>query len=38
MSVSIYGFVDNWKYYGTDKFYIPAIYKRYKREPKKSHS
>lgn len=38
MTANIYGFVDNWKYYGTDKFYIPDTYKRYKRKTKEVHS
>ena len=39
MSVNIYGFSDKWKYYGTDKFYIPKEdfrYKRDKNKPKKN--
>lgn len=36
MNASIYGFIDNWKYYNTDKFYIPDTYKRYTRKAKKS--
>ena len=39
MSVNIYGFSDNWKHYGTDKFYIPKEdfrYKRDKNKPKKN--
>lgn len=35
MSISIYGFSDNWKYYNTDKFYIPDIDRRYKRKSEK---
>lgn len=34
MEVSIYGFSNRWKDYGTDKFYIPSCDKRYKRKPK----
>ena len=35
MSVSIYGFSDNWKYYDTDNFHVPNEDRRYKRRPKK---
>lgn len=35
MSISIYGFSTMWKYYGTDKFNIPTIDKRYSRKSKK---
>lgn len=35
MNVSIYGFSEHWKYYGTDKFNIPKTDKRYKRKVKK---
>lgn len=31
MSVTIYGLSDKWKYYGTDKFNITDLEKRYKR-------
>lgn len=34
MSVSIYGFSDKWKYYGTDNFIILENDKRYKRKKK----
>lgn len=35
MSINIYGFSNQWKYYGTDKFNISNTDKRYKREAKK---
>lgn len=38
MSVSIYGFSEQWKYFGTDEFKISEKDKRYKREHKKVHS
>ena len=38
MSVSIFGFSDQWKYYGTDKFSIPKSDKRYKRKLKEIHN
>lgn len=31
MSVSIYGFSDKWKYYGTENFHISNTDRRYKR-------
>jgi len=34
MEASIYGFSDRWKEYGTDKFYIPELDKRYKSKTK----
>ena len=34
MSVSIYGFSEKWKYYGTDKFSITKAEERYKRSLK----
>ena len=38
LNASIFGFSDNWKYYDTDKFYIPKEDRRYipKRKNKKS--
>lgn len=36
MEVSIYRFSDRLKDYGTDKFYIPSCYKRYKKKPKEN--
>jgi len=38
MSVSIYGFSEKWKYYGTDKFNITKEEERYKRSLKNKTS
>lgn len=34
MEVSIYGFSDRWKEYGTDNFFIPDKDRKYKRKAK----